>query len=231
MTIGIGDRAQSMHPAAKPCAPKPAPAPPSAKLYNARHPEKTLLYRIIANDFETWRALASAGQFDGQGDHHTPSAYVTKAFHKYLQCGIFAHGFARARCDDCGHDFFVAFSCKGRGVCPSCNSRRMAETAAGGPSGRSRISPLAGAPVGAIGTQAAAVFYAKGQCCTQCCLTHLSARAAKPSAPPLSRRSADKPSPCPHRCGRLHPPLRFQPQHPCPLPCMCGRWDFCGDAQ
>ena len=28
------------------------------------------------------------------------------------------------------HDFFVAFSCKGRGVCPSCNTRRMAETAA-----------------------------------------------------------------------------------------------------
>jgi hypothetical protein len=45
-------------------------------------------------------------------------------------CGIFAHGFARARCGDCGHDFFVAFSCKGRGVCPSCNTRRMAETAA-----------------------------------------------------------------------------------------------------
>ena len=47
-----------------------------------------------------------------------------------LECGIFAHGFARARCDDCGHDYFVAFSCKGRGVCPSCNTRRMAETAA-----------------------------------------------------------------------------------------------------
>lgn len=35
-----------------------------------------------------------------------------------------------ARCDDCGHDYFVAFSCKGRGVCPSCNTRRMVETAA-----------------------------------------------------------------------------------------------------
>ena len=28
---------------------------------------------------------------------------------KYLECGIFAHGFACARCDDCGHDYFVAF--------------------------------------------------------------------------------------------------------------------------
>jgi hypothetical protein len=47
----------------------------------------------------------------------------------YLECGIFAHGFARAWCHDCGHDYFVAYSCKGRGVCPSCNTRRMVETA------------------------------------------------------------------------------------------------------
>ncbi len=101
-----------------------------SKLYNPRHPEQTLLYRTIAEHFETWLELASTGQFDGQGDHHTPPAYVEQTFRKYLECGIFAHGFARARCDACGHDFFVAFSCKGRGVCPSCNARRMVETAA-----------------------------------------------------------------------------------------------------
>lgn len=104
--------------------------PTTCKLYNPRHPERTLLYRTVSENFETWLELASAGQFDGQGDHHTPKAYVRQAFRKYLECGIFAHGFARARCDDCGHDYFVAFSCKGRGVCPSCNTRRMAETAA-----------------------------------------------------------------------------------------------------
>jgi len=106
------------------------PALAKPKLYNPRHPEQTLLYCTVAEHFETWHALASAGQFDGQGDHHTPKAFVRQAFCKYLECGIFAHGFARARCDDCGHDYFVAFSCKGRGVCPSCNTRRMAETAA-----------------------------------------------------------------------------------------------------
>jgi hypothetical protein len=74
--------------------------------------------------------MASAGPFDGQGDRHTPKPYVRQAFRRYLECGIFAHGFARARCDDCGHDYFVAFSCKGRGVCPSCNTGRMVETAA-----------------------------------------------------------------------------------------------------
>jgi hypothetical protein len=100
------------------------------KLYNPRHPERTLLYQTIAQHYETWLELVCAGQFDGQGDHHTPKPYVRQAFRKYLECGIFAHGFARARCDDCGHDYFVAFSCKGRGVCPSCNTRRMVQTAA-----------------------------------------------------------------------------------------------------
>jgi len=100
------------------------------KLYNPRHPERTLLYQTVAEHYETWLELASTGQFDGQGDHHSPQPFVRKAFAKYLECGIFAHGFARARCDDCGHDYFVAFSCKGRGVCPSCTTRRMAETAA-----------------------------------------------------------------------------------------------------
>ncbi len=106
------------------------PTTSKPKLYNPRHPERTLLYQTVAEHYETWLDLSSAGQFDGQGDHHTPKPYVRQAFEKYLECGIFAHGFARARCGDCGHDFLVAFSCKGRGVCPSCNTRRMAETAA-----------------------------------------------------------------------------------------------------
>jgi hypothetical protein len=46
------------------------------------------------------------------------------------RCGILAHGFARVHCDDCGRDDVVAFSCKGRGFCPSCGSRRMADQAA-----------------------------------------------------------------------------------------------------
>ena len=48
------------------------------KAYNPRHPERTLLYRTVAEHFETWLDLASAGQFDGQGDHHTPAPYVEK---------------------------------------------------------------------------------------------------------------------------------------------------------
>jgi hypothetical protein len=55
---------------------------------------------------------------------------VEQTFRRYLQCGIMAHGCAKLRCAECGHEIFVAFSCKGRGICPSCQARRMSETAA-----------------------------------------------------------------------------------------------------
>jgi len=41
-----------------------------------------------------------------------------------------AHGFARVRCEGCREEMLVAFSCKGRGVCPSCNAKRAHVTAA-----------------------------------------------------------------------------------------------------
>ncbi len=104
--------------------------PQPTQAYQARNPKVTALYQTIQTHFEMWLELASSGQFDGQGDHHTPPRFVEQAFRKYLECGVFANGFARARCGDSGHDFLVAFSCKGRGVCLSCCARRMNETAA-----------------------------------------------------------------------------------------------------
>jgi hypothetical protein len=80
----------------------------------------------VQDHVETYLALAREGHDDGEG----VPGYVEGEFRRYLECGILAHGFARARCGECGHDFLIAFSCKGRGVCPSCNARRMAETAA-----------------------------------------------------------------------------------------------------
>ena len=46
-------------------------------------------------------------------------AYIATAVRAYLKCGILAHGYARVHCDGCGHQFLVAFSCKGGDVCPS----------------------------------------------------------------------------------------------------------------
>ena len=93
---------------------------PQTQCYQRRRPEKTLWYRTVQAHFETWLALAT-GPCD-----ESPPVYIEQAFRRYLDCGILANGFARAHCDECGHDFLIAFSCKGRGVCPSCNTRRMA---------------------------------------------------------------------------------------------------------
>ncbi len=93
-------------------------------IYRRRRPAETPLYRVVQEHLETFLSLADDPTGNGL------PGYVEQEFRKYLQCGILAHGFARARCPECGHDFLVAFSCKGRGVCPSCNARRMAETAA-----------------------------------------------------------------------------------------------------
>ena len=112
-------------------------------------------HRRPPNALPSARGRASAGQFEGQGDHHTPKPYVRQTFRKYLECGIFA----RARCNDCGHDYFVAYSRKGRGVCSSCNTRRMVETAAH-LTDHVSSPPPAGAPGGVVCAQTAAVLYA-----------------------------------------------------------------------
>lgn len=95
-----------------------------AQAYERHKPEQTLLHRVVREHLETM--LAEANAADGPGVRR----YVELEFRKYVRCGILAHGFARARCKTCGTDLLVAFSCKGRGICPSCGARRMANTGA-----------------------------------------------------------------------------------------------------
>jgi len=95
-------------------------------LYQPRRPQGTILYKLIQENLETFLARAREACID---DDPIP-AYVERTFRKYLDCGIMARGFARAYCPSCGYDFLLPFSCKTRGLCPSCNTRRMVETAA-----------------------------------------------------------------------------------------------------
>ena len=49
------------------------PATAKPKLYNPRHPKRTLLHQTVAEHYETWLELASSEQLDGQVDRRTPS--------------------------------------------------------------------------------------------------------------------------------------------------------------
>ena len=96
---------------------------PDALEYQRREPETSVLYRAVQQNLESF--LASARE---QG--RVVPRFVERELRSYLECRILAHGFIRVRCDDCGRERLVAFSCKSRGFCPSCGARRMSETAA-----------------------------------------------------------------------------------------------------
>jgi len=94
--------------------------------YQRHAPEETLLYRIVQEHWKTFEAFARERDPAGRG----LPRYVRNAFEGFLECGILQHGFVRVRCPACELDSVVAFSCKQRGVCPSCAARRMSDTAA-----------------------------------------------------------------------------------------------------
>ena len=87
-------------------------------------PQRTVLYRIVREHLATF--LDAAAQ---HYDAPLPD-YVLDEFREYQACGQFGPGFLRCHCDACGHDMLIAFSCKRRGVCPSCGTRRMCNEAA-----------------------------------------------------------------------------------------------------
>jgi hypothetical protein len=89
-----------------------------------REPESGTLYGVLQEYLATF--LARTEEEAGPG----LPRFVRRELRRYLDCGILAHGFARVHCSSCGRDELVAFSCKGRGFCPSCCGRRMADTAA-----------------------------------------------------------------------------------------------------
>src|SRR5438445_7080908 len=92
--------------------------------YRRREPERTLLHATVRAHLKTFLA-----ETEQRGDGAGLPGFVISEFERYLACGILAHGFARVRCSSCGNEMLVAFSCKGRGFCPSCTTRRMQGTA------------------------------------------------------------------------------------------------------
>ncbi|MPZ21431.1 MAG: hypothetical protein GEV06_26595 [Luteitalea sp.] len=79
---------------------------------------------------ETPPLCCSRAHAAGVRDGESLPRFVEQPFLDFVPCGWLAGGFARFRCEDCGLDRLVPFSCKSRALCPSCGGRRMAERAA-----------------------------------------------------------------------------------------------------
>jgi hypothetical protein len=95
------------------------------KIWRRREPEATILYRVVAEHLETF-----LGRIADDDTRAGLPRFVVRDLRDFLRCGILACGFCRVFCTSCRKDMLVAFSCKRRGFCPSCGSRRMADTAA-----------------------------------------------------------------------------------------------------
>ena len=95
---------------------------PSHKVYQRRRPEQTPLYQAIEQHLPH---LKERLYHEGK----TLPQFVHRTFESYLNCGRLKNGFARLYCKNCQHNRLVAFSCKKRGLCPSCMGRMMTQRA------------------------------------------------------------------------------------------------------
>lgn len=93
--------------------------------YAPRDPSASAVYAVVREHVEHFLDDATRSR-----DGHGLPGFVEDEFRAFLRCGFLAGGFARFRCTGCTTERLVAFSCKGRGFCPCCGGRRMAERAA-----------------------------------------------------------------------------------------------------
>ncbi len=89
-----------------------------------RNPRKGVLYRVLQATLPLFLET-----FEADPERILPG-FVRSELEGYLGCGTPEGGFSRYRCDCCGLEELIPFSCKGRGFCPSCGGRRMSSQAA-----------------------------------------------------------------------------------------------------
>ena len=93
-------------------------------VYQPRNPKASAYYKCVENHFEELERAWDDMYKSRYGFWRT---YVMTVIYKYLDCGDLHMGFARVRCENCGHEYLLAFSCKRRQFCPSCHQKRVIE--------------------------------------------------------------------------------------------------------
>ena len=87
-----------------------------AKEYQRRRPEDSALHQAVRDGWP---------RVQGQ----VPK-WLDDEVRRYVECGRLCYGFVHLQCGDCRQPTLVAFSCKSRGWCPSCTTRRALVTGA-----------------------------------------------------------------------------------------------------
>jgi len=93
-------------------------------IYKPRRPKESKFYQLVEKKSEEFIRDYSE-RFEKRYGYYRP--IITEVINKFLECGDLSRGFARVRCDECGHEYLLSFSCKCRSFCPSCHQKRVLE--------------------------------------------------------------------------------------------------------
>jgi hypothetical protein len=91
----------------------------SCRVYKPRRPRESPLYRLVEQHLGQLRVWPA--RFLRQ--HGPLRPLVERVLREFLKCGLVEHGFARLWCGQCRSSVLVAFSCRGRSFCPSCEKK------------------------------------------------------------------------------------------------------------
>lgn len=85
---------------------------------------ESVLYKAVRRHWPTILAELRQAQ-----DGDDPPKFLVKAVQAYEKCGVLKYVFCRVLCSSCRKDQLLAWSCKARGICTSCDAKRMTELA------------------------------------------------------------------------------------------------------
>jgi hypothetical protein len=95
-----------------------AESPPQ---YCPRHPERSAFYQLFETHFDSY-LRAYEERFEPRSGPLRP--VVVRSVEEFLSCGRLQGGFARIRCTKCRKEHLLAFSCRTRNFCSSCQAKR-----------------------------------------------------------------------------------------------------------
>jgi hypothetical protein len=93
----------------------------SPSQYHPRHPERTAFYQLFETHFDSY-VRAYEERFESRSGPLRP--VVVRSAEDFLSCGRLQGGFARIRCERCRKEHLLAFSCRTRNFCSSCQAKR-----------------------------------------------------------------------------------------------------------
>ncbi len=90
--------------------------------YRPRDPTSGVLHRLLAKHWEHFQRVYDQRFRKRFGPLR---AATVEAARRFYVCGDHREGLARIACATCGLQHLIPFSCKVRGLCPSCGARRV----------------------------------------------------------------------------------------------------------